>query len=101
MNDYSLYISDEDPDAEPLRFHIPKQYERHYLGAKRMGDGLRALHGELGINTLARLDATINDLGTNEVNDASKPTEGNARAALVFLHRMASSHPYGTWTVYG
>jgi len=101
MNEYSIKISDDDPEAPPMGAFIPKQFERHYLGEGRLGDGLRSLHGETGLATLAALDATINALGTNETDDGNKPTEGNARHALVLLHRAASTYPNGVWTVYG
>lgn len=76
--------------------NITYNYGPHFykvLGRK----GIRSLYGLTGLESMPMLDAAIATLGTDEDDDYWKATEGNARAALVNLRRLAELCPSGIW----
>ena len=59
--------------------------------------GLRSLYGMTGAHSLPVLKAAIDQLGNDTDPDYWKPTEGNAKRALIQLQAMASMRPDGVW----
>lgn len=60
-------------------------------------DGIRSIYGLTGADSIPLLQNAINHLGNDLDDDYWKPTEGNARMALVQLLMMAEFRPDGVW----
>lgn len=59
--------------------------------------GIRSIYGLTGAESLPLLDKAIASLGDNVDEDYWKPTEGNAKRALIQLRTMAAMRPDGIW----
>lgn len=77
--------------------NVTYNYSRHYSGLGP--DGLRSLHGMTGAASLPLLRATAAALGDDVDPDYWKPTEGNAKRALLQLAALAEMRPDGVWNV--
>lgn len=80
-------------DAE---FNITYNYAPHFyrvFGEK----GIRTIYGMKGKESVPALVQGIQQLGTDTDDDYWKPTEGNARAALMACLWMALDCPDATW----
>jgi hypothetical protein len=60
--------------------------------------GVRTLYGLTGAESLPVLDKAIAALGDDVNRDYWKPTEGNAKRALVQLRALAAMRPDGLWS---
>ncbi|MGL4230899.1 MAG: hypothetical protein ACRCWJ_05975 [Casimicrobium sp.] len=60
--------------------------------------GLRTIYGLTGTESLAVLDKAIGLLADDVDRDYWKPTEGNAKRALLQLRALAEMRPDGIWT---
>lgn len=59
--------------------------------------GIRCICGLTGAESIPVLKAAAEQLGTDEDQDYWKPTEGNARAALLDMITLAAMAPDGVW----
>lgn len=66
----------------------------HYREGVR---GIRTIYGMTGADSLPLLDAAIAQLGDDVHPDYWKPTEGNAKRALLQLRALAEMCPDGVW----
>lgn len=64
----------------------------------KSGAGIRSIYGKTGAESLPILDRAIAMLGNDVDDDYWKPTEGNAKRALVQLRALAAMRPDGVWT---
>lgn len=60
--------------------------------------GIRTIYGLTGAESIPLLDAAISKLGDDVDPDYWKPTEGNAKRALVQLRALAAMRPDGLWS---
>jgi hypothetical protein len=76
--------------------NVTYNYAKHYyrvLGEK----GIRTIYGMTGAESIPVLDAAIVQLDDDVVDDYWKPTEGNAKRALLQLRALACMRPDGVW----
>ena len=59
--------------------------------------GIRILYGMTGASSLPLLDRAIAALGDDVDPDYWKPTDGNAKRALLQLRALAEMRPDGVW----
>src|SRR5574337_1225427 len=59
--------------------------------------GIRTIYGLTGAESLPVLDKAISQLGDDVDADYWKPTEGNAKRALLQLRALAAMRPDGIW----
>lgn len=84
---------------EPLDKPRPSAPEwMHNLGDGKPVLGVRTIYGLTGAESLPVLDRAIAALGNDVDADYWKPTEGNAKRALVQLRALAFLRPDGVWT---
>ena len=83
------YAMDGDHNAV---YNITYNYSPHFETAIGEG-GLRSLYGLTAEEVASQLDRAISMLGTDVHKDYWKPTEGNARFALIELRALASMVP--------
>lgn len=77
--------------------NITYNYSRHYY--RLMGEkGIRTLYGMSGAESLPLLQTAIDRLDDDIDDDYWKPTEGNAKRALVQLKALAQMRPDGIWS---
>lgn len=77
--------------------NVTYNYGQHYyrvLGEK----GIRTIYGMTGAESIPVLTKAINALGDEKDPDYWKPTEGNAKAALIQLRALAQMRPDGVWS---
>lgn len=60
--------------------------------------GIRRIYGMTGAESIPVLSTAISQLGDDVDPDYWKPTEGNAKRALVQLLALAQMRPDGVWT---
>jgi hypothetical protein len=60
-------------------------------------EGIRKLYGMTGAESIPLLEAAVEQLGDDVDEDYWKPTEGNAKQALLQLLAMARMRPDGVW----
>lgn len=60
--------------------------------------GVRTIYGLTGAESLPILDRAIAQLGDDVHADYWRPTEGNAKRALLQLRALATMRPDGMWT---
>lgn len=70
------------------------QFEAIFGGGET---GIRRLYGTSGANSIPVLEKAIAMLGDDVDDDYWKPTEGNAKRALVQLLALAKMRPDGVW----
>lgn len=75
--------------------NITYNYARLFRLALDREQGIRWLYGKTGAETIGRLRAAVEALGTRRDDDYWKPTDGNAGAALARLLSWAEQHPDG------
>lgn len=83
--------------GEPrARLNITYNYWKHFR--KVLGpEGIRALYGKTGAQTIPILSAAIQQLGDDPAMDYWAATEGNARRALLHCLVLAALCPDGVW----
>ena len=76
--------------------NVTYNYSPHYY--RLMGEnGIRAIYGLSGAESIPILTKAIEALSDEMDEDYWKPTEGNAKAALLQLRAMAQMRPDGVW----
>jgi hypothetical protein len=70
--------------------------ERHDWGREKFS-GVRTIYGMTGAESLPVLDRAISMLADDVDPDYWKPTDGNAKRALVQLRALAAMRPDGVW----
>lgn len=78
-----------------LWLNVTYNYAPHF--ARVIEGGIRAIYGITGAESMPLLERAIASLGDDVDQDYWKPTEGNAKAALVQLLTMARLRPDGIW----
>lgn len=77
-------------------FNITYNYAPHFY--KVLGEqGIRTLYGKTGEETIPMLAEAASKLAADVNVDYWKPTEGNAKAALLSLLALARIRPDGVW----
>lgn len=79
-------------------FNITWNYAQHYYKHLDKETGIRWLYGKKGSETTERMLSAIEALDDDVDTDGWLPTEGNARAALIFLYEAAKEYPDGVWS---
>jgi len=75
--------------------NVTYNYAEHF---RRIGDkGIRTIYGMSGDESLPVLQKAVDELGDDVDDDYWKPTEGNARRALLHLIALAMCRPDGIW----
>jgi len=74
--------------------NVTYNYAPHFR--KVFGD-IRKLYGMTGAESIPALEKAIYELGDDTDEDYWKPTEGNAKRALVQLLALAKMRPDGVW----
>lgn len=113
---YDIYLADPAtgetmPAAEPhleiggtyavggtreLWLNVTYNYSVHFT--RVLGpDGIRTIYGMTGAQSIPVLLAGAEQLGSDTDPDYWQPTEGNARAALLSLLRLATQGLNGVW----
>jgi hypothetical protein len=78
--------------------NITYNYGDHFRSA--LGDrGIRSIYGMTGAESLPVLRDAAEKLGDDVDDDYWKPTEGNAKRALLQLAALAEMRPDGIWNV--
>lgn len=76
--------------------NVTYNYAPHFY--RTMGDqGIRTIYGMTGADSIPLLDTAIRQLSDDVHDDYWKPTEGNAKRALIQLKMLASMRPDGIW----
>lgn len=70
----------------------------HKASPTLLWGGVRAIYGLTGAESIPLLDTAIAMLGDDVDADYWKPTEGNAKRALVQLRALATMRPDGLWS---
>ena len=73
--------------------NITYNYAVHFGGLGE--NGIRTIYGMTGADAIAILEAAISKLGDDVDDDYWKPTEGNAKQALLQLVALAKMRPDG------
>lgn len=76
--------------------NVTYNYATHYcrtLGEK----GIRSIYGMTGAESIPVLEGAAKQLGDDVDSDYWKPTEGNAKRALLQLVALAKMRPDGVW----
>jgi hypothetical protein len=82
--------------SRTAEINITYNYARHY--SRVFGEkGLRTIYGMTGAESIPVLKAAIDRLGDDVDQDYWKPTEGNAKAALLQCLALAEMRPDGIW----
>ena len=77
-------------------FNVTYNYAPHFY--RTMGEnGIRTIYGMTGAESLPLLRSAADQLGDETGDDYWKPTEGNAKRALLSLAALASLRPDGKW----
>lgn len=75
--------------------NITYNYAPHF---KLIGEkGIRSIYDKSGAESIPMLDKAISQLGDDIDSDYWKPTEGNAKSALLKLKALAQLRPDGIW----
>jgi hypothetical protein len=77
--------------------NVTYNYASHFRRAIDPETGIRAIYGLMGADSIPVLTAAIQKLGDDVDEDYWKPTEGNAKAALLQLLALAKMRPDGVW----
>lgn len=81
-----------------LSLNVTYNYGKFYYEDRCFGEkGIRTIYGMTGAESLPVLERAISALGDDVDDDYWKPTEGNAKAALLQLLAMAKMRPDGVW----
>lgn len=79
-----------------LHLNVTYNYSKHYYSAEH-DNGIRTIYGMTGAASIPVLKAMAARLGDQRDDDYWKPTEGNAKAALLQLIALAEMRPDGIW----
>jgi hypothetical protein len=79
-----------------LWLNVTYNYAHHFIRVLGEG-GIRVLYGKSGAEALPLLNRAIAALNNDVDSDYWKPTEGNAKAALLKLRAMALLRPDGVF----
>ncbi len=83
--------------TEEARFNITYNYAGHFYHV--MGEkGIRTIYGIKALDSIPFLANAARALRNDVDDDYWKPTEGNARRAILTLINMASQCPDGIWS---
>lgn len=77
--------------------NVTYNYSKHYyriIGEK----GIRTIYGMTGAESVPILEQAISQLSDETDDDYWKPTEGNAKQALMQLLALAKTRPDGVWS---
>ena len=77
--------------------NITYNYSPHFYRLIDEDDGIRTIYGMTGAQSIKVLDSAVQKLRDDISSDYWKPTEGNAKAALLKLIAMAEMRPDGVW----
>ena len=77
--------------------NITYNYSRHFVAAFEDERGIRCIYGMTGADSIPVLKAAAGKLGNDVDEDYWKPTEGNAKAAIMQLLALARMRPDGVW----
>ena len=77
--------------------NVTYNYCRHFRAAFDDERGIRVLYGMTGADSIPLLKAAADKLGSDVDEDYWKPTEGNAKAAIMQLLALARMRPDGVW----
>lgn len=77
--------------------NITYNYSRHFVAAFEDERGIRCIYGMTGAESIPVLKAAAGKLGSDVDEDYWKPTEGNAKAAIMQLLALARMRPDGVW----
>lgn len=80
-----------------LSLNVTYNYAPFFFKLIDSEQGIRWLYGKNGAQTMEKLKDAIAHLGDDLDDDYWKPTEGNAKAALIQLLTMAQMRPDGIW----
>lgn len=76
--------------------NVTYNYAPHFY--RLLGEeGIRSIYGKTGAETVKPLTEAAGQLGDDVDPDYWKPTEGNAKRALLQLAALASMRPDGVW----
>ena len=92
-------VPQTDDGTPPFEIGVTYNYSKFYYDKIDRDDGIRAIYGLTGAESLPILDLAISlmsDEGYDPM-DYWKPTEGNARDPLKKLFLAARSHPTWKW----
>lgn len=78
--------------------NVTYNYTKFYDSAMSEEKGIRVIYGMSGAESIPILKAAISKLGNDIDDDYWKPTEGNAKRALIQLLAFAQMRPDGIWT---
>jgi len=78
-----------------VKLNVTYNYAPHF---KSIGpDGIRSIYGKTGAQSIPMLRECADKLGNDIDSDYWKPTEGNAKRALLQLIALAEMRPDGVW----
>ena len=78
--------------------NVTYNYGRFYRRDDTFGpEGIRAIYGKTGAESLPMLDKAIAALGDDATGNYWEATEGNAQQALCQLRALALARPDGVW----
>lgn len=80
-----------------LHLNITYNYARLFYLKINEEKGIRFLYGKTGVEAIPILKQAISKLGDDVDEDYWKPTEGNAKRALLQLLAMSQMRPDGVW----
>lgn len=87
------YCVGGEPNA---RLNVTYNYAPHYY--RTFGEnGIRTLYGLTGAESIPLIKSVAGQLGDDVDSDYWKPTEGNAKKALLQLLALAQMRPDGVW----
>ncbi len=78
-----------------MSLNITYNYGVHFMGMGKKG--IRSIYGLSGAESIPILKKAISNLGDDVDDDYWKPTEGNAKRALIQLLSLAQMRPDGIW----
>ncbi len=75
--------------------NVTYNYYQHFKGVG--SEGIRSIYGKTGADSIPMLEGAAASLGDETDPDYWKPTEGNAKRALVQLIALAKMRPDAIW----
>jgi len=77
--------------------NITYNYSPHYYRLIDEDNGIRAIYGMTGAQSIIVLSNAVQRLGDDICSNYWEPTEGNAKSALLKLIALAEMRPDGIW----
>jgi len=77
--------------------NITYNYSRHYYNTISATEGIRAIYGMTGAESIQILKIAVAQLGDDVSDDYWESTEVNAKRALLQLIALAKLRPDGIW----